>query len=121
VKIRKDGRTWFYSINEQSSLIQRLEDFDNSLIESVIGEEEFKEIVKSHEKRMRIEATERQKHGTDKVILHQNEEVEPITLEWPGSFGSQYPWEEAKAKTENEIAKPYELNVYPRIPIGSGA
>ncbi|MDD5142979.1 winged helix-turn-helix domain-containing protein [Methanoregula sp.] len=121
VKIRKDGRTWLYSINEESSLIQRLEDFDNSLIESVIGEEEFKEILKAHEKRMRVEATERQKNGADKIILHRNEEREPTSLEWPGSYGSQYQWEDAKAKTENEIAKPYELNVYPRIPIGSGA
>ena len=37
VKIRKEGRTWFYSINEESPLVKRLEDFDNSLIKSMVG------------------------------------------------------------------------------------
>jgi len=37
VKIRKEGRTWLYSINEESPLVKRLEDFDNSLIESMVG------------------------------------------------------------------------------------
>lgn len=44
VTIRKEGRTPLYSINEKSPLVQRLEDFDNSLIESMIGPEEFKRI-----------------------------------------------------------------------------
>ena len=44
VKIRKDGRTPLYSINEDSPLVKRLEDFDNSLIESMIGPEEFVKI-----------------------------------------------------------------------------
>jgi DNA-binding transcriptional ArsR family regulator len=46
VTIRKEGRTPLYSINEKSPLVQRLEDFDNSLIESMIGPEEFKRIRK---------------------------------------------------------------------------
>jgi len=50
VKIRKEGRTWLYSINEESSLVKRLEDFDNSLIESMVGPAEFKKIQKEHEK-----------------------------------------------------------------------
>ena len=37
VKIRKEGRTPRYSINEDSPLVKRLEDFDNSLIESMVG------------------------------------------------------------------------------------
>lgn len=41
VKIRKEGRTPFYSINEDSPLVKRLEDFDNSLIESMVGPEVF--------------------------------------------------------------------------------
>ena len=41
VKIRKEGRTPLYSINEESPLVKRLEDFDNSLIESMIGPAEF--------------------------------------------------------------------------------
>jgi DNA-binding transcriptional ArsR family regulator len=44
VTIRKEGRTPLYSINEKSPLVQRLEDFDNSLIESMIGPEEFTRI-----------------------------------------------------------------------------
>lgn len=44
VTIRKDGRTPLYSINEGSPLVKRLEDFDNSLIESMIGPEEFAKI-----------------------------------------------------------------------------
>ena len=51
VKIRKEGRTWLYSINEESTLVKRLEDFDNSLIESMIGEVEFRKIQTNHEKR----------------------------------------------------------------------
>jgi predicted transcriptional regulator len=47
VKIRKDGRTWLYAINENSPLVKRLEDFDNSLIESMVGPEEFEKILKA--------------------------------------------------------------------------
>jgi len=50
VKIRKEGRTWLYSINEESALVKRLEDFDNSLIESMVGPAEFKKIQNAHEK-----------------------------------------------------------------------
>ena len=46
ITIRKEGRTPLYSINEKSPLVQRLEDFDNSLIESMIGPEEFTRIRK---------------------------------------------------------------------------
>jgi predicted transcriptional regulator len=35
VKVQKKGRTWLYSINEESPLVKRLEDFDNTLIESM--------------------------------------------------------------------------------------
>jgi len=41
VKIRKDGQPWLYSINEKSPLVKRRDAFDNSLIESMVGEEEF--------------------------------------------------------------------------------
>ncbi len=50
VKIRKEGRTWLYSINEESPLVKRLEDFDNSLIESMVGSAEFRKIEKANEK-----------------------------------------------------------------------
>lgn len=42
VKIRKEGRTPLYSINEDSPLVKRLEDFDNALIESKVGPEVFR-------------------------------------------------------------------------------
>jgi DNA-binding transcriptional ArsR family regulator len=44
VKIQKEGRTPLYSINEKSPLVRRLEDFDNSLIESMLPAEEFAKI-----------------------------------------------------------------------------
>jgi hypothetical protein len=47
VKIQKEGRTWLYSINEESPLVKRLEDFDNSLIESMVGPKEFDKIRKA--------------------------------------------------------------------------
>jgi len=119
VKIRKDGRTWLYSINEKSSLIQRLEDFDNSLIESVIGEGEFKEIIKTHEKRMRVAEMERA--GAEKIPVRQDLEGGITRVNLPGSSGSQCWWDDAKPKSETEIAKPYGLNAFPQIPIGSGA
>jgi DNA-binding transcriptional ArsR family regulator len=50
VKIRKEGRTPLYSINEESPLVKRLEDFDNSLIESMIGPVEFKKMCDAQEK-----------------------------------------------------------------------
>lgn len=53
VKIRKEGRTWLYSINEESPLVKRLEDFDNALIESMIGEGEFRKFQTTHGKRKR--------------------------------------------------------------------
>jgi hypothetical protein len=50
VKIRKEGRTPLYSINEESPLVKRLEDFDNSLIESMVGPAEFKKMRDAPEK-----------------------------------------------------------------------
>jgi len=44
IRVRKNGRTPLYSINEDSPLVKRLEDFDNSLIESMLGPEEFSKI-----------------------------------------------------------------------------
>jgi DNA-binding transcriptional ArsR family regulator len=50
VKIRKEGRTPLYSINEESPLVKRLEDFDNSLIESMVGPAEFTKMCDAQEK-----------------------------------------------------------------------
>lgn len=63
VKIRKEGRTPRYSINEDSHLVKRLEEFDNTLIASIIGEEEFRKIEEAYEKSVR----ERQKKGTGRT------------------------------------------------------
>ena len=57
VKIRKEGRTPRYSINEDSTLVKRLEDFDNSLIELIVGPAEFRKIEKAHEKRIRASSS----------------------------------------------------------------
>ena len=69
VKIRKEGRTWLYSINEESPLVKRLEDFDNSLIESMVGPAEFKKILKSHDKRVRTSSLKTYAQGTEKILL----------------------------------------------------
>jgi DNA-binding MarR family transcriptional regulator len=52
VTIRKKGRTYLYSINTESPLVRCLEDFDNTLIESMVGKENFRKIEK-HEKHAR--------------------------------------------------------------------
>jgi DNA-binding transcriptional ArsR family regulator len=49
VKIRKEGRTPLYSIDEESPLVKRLEDFDNSLIESMVGPAEFTKMCDAQE------------------------------------------------------------------------
>ncbi|MFA5266461.1 MAG: hypothetical protein WC379_00700 [Methanoregula sp.] len=121
VKIRKEGRAWFYSINEESTLVKRLEDFDNSLIESMIGEEKFREIEKIHEKRMRVAAIERSKTGVEKITLRQDAEDGSIRIDFSEFSGSHKWWEESKPKTESEISRPYELPIFPQIPAGSGA
>jgi DNA-binding MarR family transcriptional regulator len=69
VKIRKEGRTWLYSINEESALVKRLEDFDNSLIESMIGPAEFKKIEKAHEKRIRASSSRAPGQDTKKILF----------------------------------------------------
>jgi predicted transcriptional regulator len=66
VKIRKEGRTWLYSINEESPLVKRLEDFDNALIESIVGPAEFKKILKSHDKRAGTSSSKVSGEGTKK-------------------------------------------------------
>jgi len=57
IKDRKKGRTPIYSINEESPLVQRLEDFDNSLIESMIGAEEFTKIRTKRKQPVRMHYT----------------------------------------------------------------
>jgi hypothetical protein len=63
----KEGRTGLDSINEESSLVKRLEDFDNSLIESMIGPAEFKKIENAHEKQVRASSLKRIRAGIQKA------------------------------------------------------
>jgi DNA-binding MarR family transcriptional regulator len=69
VKIRKEGRTWLYAINEESPLVKRLEDFDNSLIESMVGPAEFKKFLESDDKQVRLLNHKTRAHETEKVLL----------------------------------------------------
>jgi predicted transcriptional regulator len=69
VKIRKGGRTWLYSINEESPLVKRMEDFDNSLIESIVGLEEFDKIRKADGKHIRVSSSKASGQGMKKVIF----------------------------------------------------
>ena len=69
VNIRKEGRTWYYSINENSSLVRRIEDFHNSLVESIVGEEKFREFEEMHEKRMRSSQSGASKQTTKKITF----------------------------------------------------
>ena len=88
VKIRKEGRTWLYSINEESPLVRRLEDFDNSLIESMIGEEKFKKIDKAHEKLARASHHKESGRGSKKALLRYDTsgDMVPSVASRPGTY-----------------------------------
>lgn len=88
VKIRKEGRTWLYSINEDSPLVKRLEDFDNSLIESMIGPGEFKKILKSHEKRVPAISLKGAGHGRSKIQFRHDDSGNeaPCVASRPGTY-----------------------------------
>jgi len=88
VKIRKEGRTWLYSINEESPLVKRLEDFDNSLIESMIGEEKFKKIDKAHEKLTLASQHKESRRGSKKALLRYDTsgDMVPSVASRPGTY-----------------------------------
>jgi len=73
VKIRKEGRTPLYSINEDSPLVKRLEDFDNSLIESMVGPEEFDKIQKTEEKHTHKISLKVAGHGEEKILFRHDD------------------------------------------------
>ena len=88
VKIRKEGRTWLYSINEDSPMGKRIEAFDNSLIESIVGPGEFKRILKSHEKRVPAISLKVAGHGRGKIQFRHDDsgnEV-PCVASRPGTY-----------------------------------
>ena len=87
VKIRKEGRTWLYSINEESSLVKRLEDFDNSLIESMVGPAEFKKIQTTHDKRVRASSSKATGQATKKALFqHDSSGDLPCVASRPGTY-----------------------------------
>lgn len=69
IHIRKDGRTWYYSINENSPLVRRIEDFHNSLVESIVGEEKFREFEETYEKSIRTSVSRSPKQTMNKVMF----------------------------------------------------
>jgi DNA-binding transcriptional ArsR family regulator len=69
VKIRKDGRTWLYSINEESPLVKRLEDFDNSLIESMVGPGVLEPVLWKKQKAVHGSAQKKAMSGLMKMKL----------------------------------------------------
>jgi len=87
VKIRKEGRTWLYSINEESPLVKRLEDFDNSLIESMIGPDEFRTIRKAHDNGVPAISPKASGHGTGKnPFRHDGSKEAPCVSSRPGTY-----------------------------------
>jgi len=72
ITIRKDGRTWYYSINENSSLVKRIEDFHNSLVESIVGEEKFREFEEMYEQSIHASVSRAPKHAMKKIVLIHN-------------------------------------------------
>ena len=88
VKIRKEGRTPLYSINEESPLVKRLEDFDNSLIESMIGPEEFDKIRMAHERPGQRSSPEESGFGTKKIAVRYGEAKDkvPCVASRPGTY-----------------------------------
>ncbi len=79
VKIRKEGRTPLYSINEDSPLVKRLEDFDNSLIESMVGSEVFTRIPDRRAKPAPPTEVKMVMKGTGKPRISYNKTGEKIS------------------------------------------
>jgi predicted transcriptional regulator len=85
VKMRKEGRNLIYSINEESPLVKRIEDLDNTLIESMIGPEEFKKIQKSHEKRVRANSPKPARQVIEPVTLRHDVSGDAVSYVASGS------------------------------------
>jgi len=88
VKIRKEGRTWLYSINEQSPLVKRLEDFDNSLIEAIVGPDKFAGIQKNDNKPVQASPRKERERSTERAPLryHAPREEVPCIASSPGTY-----------------------------------
>ena len=88
VKIRREGRTWLYSINEQSPLVKRLEDFDNSLIEAMVGPDRFAGIQKDDNKPVQASPRKEQGRRTENASLryHAPREEVPCIASSSGTY-----------------------------------
>ncbi|MGD0080022.1 MAG: hypothetical protein ABSB80_05175 [Methanoregula sp.] len=88
VKIRKEGRTWLYSINEQSPLVKRLEDFDNSLIEAMVGPDNFAGIQKNDDKPVHSSHRKERGRRTENASLryHATPEEVPCIASSSGTY-----------------------------------
>lgn len=88
VKIRKDGRTWLYAIDENSPLVKRLEDFDNSLIELMVGPEEFDKILKAGRKNTPRISLSGSGHGKEKILFRHDTsgDVAPCIASCAGTY-----------------------------------
>jgi DNA-binding transcriptional ArsR family regulator len=78
VKIRKEGRTPLYSINEDSQLVKRLEDFDNSLIELMMGPEVFRLARKVQIKAVRRTIPKLLMEGTGEMRISCGERADKV-------------------------------------------
>jgi DNA-binding transcriptional ArsR family regulator len=79
VKIRKEGRTPLYTINEDSPLVKRLEDFDNSLIESMVGPEVFWPVRKEQAKAVRVTGPKFVMRGMGKTKISYSHPVDKVS------------------------------------------
>ncbi|MGB8218890.1 MAG: winged helix-turn-helix domain-containing protein [Methanoregula sp.] len=88
VKIRKEGRTPLYSINEDSPLVKRLEDFDNTLIESMIGPAEFAKMCDAQAKRVPASSPKQSGQGTKKIQFRHDAsgDTVPCVASRPGTY-----------------------------------
>jgi len=79
VKIRKEGRTPLYSINEDSPLVKRLEDFDNSLIEAMVGPGVLEPVTGKKEKSVCIAGPKLIMKGTGKMKISYDQSGERVS------------------------------------------
>lgn len=88
VKIRKEGRTWLYSINEDLPLVKRIEIFDNSLIEIMVGPDEFDKIRLAHENHEQLSSPKESGYGTRKAAVRYGESKDkvPCVASRPGTY-----------------------------------
>jgi hypothetical protein len=68
--------------------VKRLEDFDNSLIESIVGPEKFDKIRMAHEKHEQLSSPKESGYGTRKATTRHGESKDkvPSIASSPGTY-----------------------------------